>query len=205
MTNPRTATWLPLWRLFRSWGDKVLILAAIVAAAIALTRLGSRVIRPSRAVEAGDQPGSGVVVRAEVVHLWLPETLLDEARHQPISAVARSHGEVRSLPEPLGREKLWYVLTIRGHQQNGRYADVTHVRHHYRNPEHFSEFLKAVATAAGHPPIDSTSDFSKAEVHIIPGELSEREPSEVVNELLSRQLPPLERSQGSSRVRDRQE
>jgi hypothetical protein len=203
MTNPRKATWRRLWRLFRSWGDKVLILAVIVAAAIAFTRLDSRVIRPSRAVEAEDRPGSGVVVRGEVVHLWFPEILLDEARHQPISAVARSHGEARSLPEPPGREKLWYALTIRGHQQNGRYAHVTHVRHPYRNPEHFSEFLKALATAAGHPPIDSTPDFSKAEVHIIPGELSEREPSEVVEELLSRQFPPFERSQGSSRGRNR--
>jgi hypothetical protein len=186
MTNPGTATWLPLWRLFRSWGDKVLILAVIFAAAIALTRLDSRVIRPGRAVEAEDQPGSGIIVRAEVVHLWLPKTLLDEAQLQPISAVARSHREARSLPEPLWRQKLWYALTVRGHQQNGRHADVTYFIHPYRDPEHFSDFLKALATAAGHPPIDSTSDFSKAEVHIIPGELSEREPSEVVKELLSR-------------------
>ena len=190
MTNPRTATWLPLWRLFRSSGDKVLILAVIIAAAIAFTRLDSRVIRPSRAVEAEDQPGSGVVVRHEVVHLWFPEALLDEARSQPISAVARSHGEVRSLPAPLGREKLWYALTFRFLQRNGRYASVTYVRHPYRNPEHFREFLKALATAAGHPQIDPTSSFSKAEVHIIPGDLSEREPSEVVKELLARQFPP---------------
>ena len=193
MTNPRTATWPPLWRRFRSWGDKVLILAVIVAAAIAFTRLDSQVIRPSRTVEAEEQPGSGVVVRYEVVHLWLPETLLDESRHQPISAEARSHAEVRSLPEPLGRQKLWYALTIRGHQQNGRHASVTYIRHPYRNPEHFSEFLKALATAAGHPPIDWAPNFSKANVHIIPGELSEREPSEVVKELLSRQVPPFER------------
>jgi hypothetical protein len=190
MTNPRTATWLPVWRLFRSWGDKVLILALIVAVAMAFTRLDSRVIRPGRAVEAEEEPGSGVVVSDEVVHLWFPEALLDEARSQPISAVARSHAEVRSLPEPLGREKLWYALTVRCHQRNGRYASVTYVRHPYGNPEHFSEFLEALATAAGHPPIDPTPRFSKTEVHIIPGDLSERKPSEVIEELLARQFPP---------------
>jgi hypothetical protein len=148
------------------------------------------VIRPTRAVEAEDQPGSGVVVRGEVVHLWFPEALLDEARNQPISAVASSHGEVRSLPEPLGRVKLWYALTIRGQQRNGRYASVTYVRHPYRDPEHFSEFLNALAMAAGHPPINPTSNFSKAVMHIIPGDLSDREPSEVIEELLARQFPP---------------
>jgi hypothetical protein len=100
---------------------------------------------------------------------------------------------MRSLPGPLGREKLWYALTIRGHQQNGRSASVTYVRHPYRNPDHFNEFLKALAAAAGHPPIDRAPDFSKAELHIIPGDLSEREPSEVVKELLSRHFPPFER------------
>ncbi len=185
MTNPGTATSLPLWRLFRSWGDKVLILAVIVAAAIAFTRLDSRVIRPSRSVEGEDRPGSGVVVRYEVVHLWFPQTLLDECDTSPFPLWRKSWGSPIP-PRTTGCEKLWYALTIRGHQQNGRDASVTYIRHPYRNPEHFSEFLKALATAAGHPPIDPTPSFSKAEVHIIPGELSEREPSEVVKELLSR-------------------
>ena len=63
-------------------------------------------------------------------------------------------------------------------------AEITFIRQPYRESKFFQEFLDVLATLAGNPPIDSTSNFSAAEVHILPNELSEREPREVVEGLL---------------------
>jgi len=59
------------------------------------------------------------------------------------------------------------------------------------------EFLDVLATVAGNPPRYPALHYSGAEVHILPWEPSEREPSAVVEELLSRPFPPFERTQRS--------
>ncbi|MFI5458683.1 MAG: hypothetical protein ACHRXM_24905 [Isosphaerales bacterium] len=197
MTKPITVTWLLQGRLLRNLGDKVLIVVLIVATGIGLTWLDSWAIRPGRELELHDNPGSGVTVRAEVLHLWLPQTLIDLARNQSMSLVALTHQESRTSLERRGQD-LWYALTTRSHQVNGRVADVTFIRHPYRDPQFFQEFLDVLTTAAGNPPFYSASDYSGAEVHILSAELSEREPREVVEELLSLRRPLSERSQGSS-------
>jgi len=176
----------------------------LVAPVIGLTWLNSCASRPSRLLEPDDKPGSGITVRAEVLHLWLPETLIDLAGHQAEYSVPQTHHELQTSLERRGQEKLWYALTTRGYQVNGGITDITFIRHPYRDPEHFQEFLDVLATVAGNPPRYPTLHYSGAEVHIPPGELSEREPSEVVAELLSRPFPPFERSQGSGRGRNRQ-
>ena len=140
--------------------------------------------RPSRLPESDDKPGSGVTVRAEVLHLWMPETLIDLAGHQPLSSVVQTHDELPTSLERRGKEKLWYALTTRGHQVNGGIADITIIRHPYRDPQHVQEFLDVLATVAGNPPSYPTKHYSGAEVHVLPVEVSEREPSEVVEELL---------------------
>ncbi|MFI5457632.1 MAG: hypothetical protein ACHRXM_19490 [Isosphaerales bacterium] len=86
MTKPITVTWLLPGRMLRSLGDKVLIVVVIVATGIGLTWLNSWAIRPGRQLEPRDKPGSGVAVRAEVLHLWPPQTLIDLARKQSDSA-----------------------------------------------------------------------------------------------------------------------
>jgi len=176
----------------------------LVAPVIGLTWLDSCARRPSRLLEPDDNPGSGVTVREEVLQLWLPETLIDLAGQHSESSVAPTHQELRTSLERRGQEKLWYALTTRSYQVNGGIADITFIRHPYRDPEHFQEFLDVLATAAGNPPRYPTLQYSGSEVHILPGELSEREPSEVVEELLSGPFPPIERSQESSRGRKRQ-
>jgi len=176
----------------------------LVAPVIAFTWLDSRASRPSRVLEPDDKPGSGVTVRADVLHLWLPETLIDLAGHQPESSVPQTHHELQTFLERRGQEKLWYALTTRGYQVNGGIADITVIRHPHGARQHFQEFLDILATAAGNPPRYPTLHYSGAEVHILPGEVLERDPSEVVEELLSREFPSFERSQGSSRGRSRQ-
>jgi hypothetical protein len=204
MTNPRTATWLALGRLLGRLGEKALMVLVLVAPVIGLTWLNSCASRPSRVLEPADQPGSGVIVRAEVLHLWLPETLIDMAGRLPESSVAQTHQELQSSVGRRVLERLWYASTTRGYQVNGGIVDITVIRHPYRDSEHFQEFLDVLATVAGNPPRYPTLHYSGAEVHVLPGELSEREPREVVEELLSRPFPSFERSQGSSRGHNQQ-
>jgi hypothetical protein len=195
MTNPRTVTWSTPGLLLGSWGEKVLMVFVLVAPLIGFTWLDSCASRPSRVLEPDDQPGSGVIVRAEVLHLWLPETLIDLVGHQSEYLVSQTHHELQPSLERRGHEKLWYASTTRGYQVNGGIVDITVIRHPYRDPEHFQEFLDVLSTVAGNPPRYPTLQYSGAGVHVLPGELSEREPSEVVEELLTRQFTPFERSQ----------
>jgi hypothetical protein len=175
-------------RLLRSWADKAMLLALVAATAIGLAWLDSRVIRPGRGLEPQDDPRSGVTVRNEVLHLWLPETLSELAKHQPFTAVAQQHQQLRTSLERRARESAWYALTTRAHQANGGMADITYIRHPYSDSQTFQELLDVLATAAGNPPLHSTLNLSGARVHILSSELSEREPSEVVRELLRGQL-----------------
>jgi hypothetical protein len=199
MTNPRTVTWLALGRLLRRWGETVLMLFLLVAPVAGFTWLGFCASRPSPVLEFDNQPGSGVTIRAEVLHLWLPETLIDLAEHSPVCSVPQTHHELQTTLERRVEEKLWYALTTRGYQINGGTEDITVIRYPYRDPQHFQEFLDVLATVAGNPPRYPTLHYSGADVHVLRGELSERDPSEVVEELLARQFPRIERSQRSSR------
>jgi hypothetical protein len=156
-------------------------------------------------LEFDNQPGSGVTIRAEVLHLWLSETLIHLAGHSPMCSVPETHHELQTSLERPVHEKLWYALTTRCYQINGGTAHITFIRYPYRDHEHFQEFLDVLATVAGNPPRYPTLQYAGAEVHSLPRELSERDPSAVVEELLFRQFPCFERSQGSSRGRNRQD
>ena len=76
MTNLVAATWRGAERLLRRWGGGILIVNMLLATAFGVMLLDSRVIRPGRTLASPESPGSGIVVRSEVVHLWLPEALL---------------------------------------------------------------------------------------------------------------------------------
>ena len=125
MTKPVGATWLALRRLLRNWGEKVLIVFVLGATAIGVTWLGFKEGRPGRALEPGSHPGSGMTVRAEVLHLWLPEALIDLVGERSESSVVLTHKELRTLLERRGRENLWYALTTRAHQVDGGVAEIT--------------------------------------------------------------------------------
>jgi hypothetical protein len=197
MTTPDMLTWLPLRRRFRSLVHGVFMVAMIVATAIGLTWLDVRALWPGQGVGPEDLPGSGVIVRTEVLHLWLQESLMEPAGPQPESSVARTHRELRAILECRGQEGLWYALTSRGHQVDGGSADITLIRHPYGDAEHFREFLDVLATAAGHP----TPYHAGAQVHFVAGDLSGREPREVIEESLSPPSLPRESLRESSRDR----
>jgi hypothetical protein len=96
---------------------------------------------------------------------------------------------LQRLLELQDRRRLWYALTFRAHQFNGKVVDLTFIRRPYDNPRHFPEFLEILATAAGNPPRGPDADYSKASVSIIAQESSKREPRDVMAELLKGPFP----------------
>ena len=166
---------LPLGALFSRLVGNLMIVVVFVTTAIGLTQFDALAPRPSGAPEFSDPPGSGVIVRSEVIHLWLPEILVDPARHEFPALVARTHQELKKALERRGQENLWYAITVRGHQANHGAADISFIRYPYREPENFQELMDVLATVAGSPPRHSSADYSAAIVHIIPAGMSRRE------------------------------
>jgi hypothetical protein len=177
MTNSNAVTWRLLGRLLWSRGEKFLMLGLIAALALGSTWLNVGASRPSRRLEADDLPGAGVIVKTEVVDLWLPETLIDLVDHRPECVLARTQQELRTTLECRGVDDLWYAYTIRCYQVNGGVGDVTFVRRpSLCESQNFAEYLNVLATAAGNPP----GRYASAEVHILPGNLSARQVREAV-------------------------
>src|SRR5262245_9495306 len=110
MTTPRTVTWLAIRRQLRSWGEKVLMVSMLVAAMVGLSWISRSACGPSRAVDPDDKPGLGVVLRTDVLRLWLPGTLIEFAEHRPQSLAPQTHSQLRALLERRGQTDLWYAL-----------------------------------------------------------------------------------------------
>jgi hypothetical protein len=190
MTYPTAVPWLALWRLLLRWGDKVLLVVVIIAPAIGWMCLDSRRVRPSRSHESKNFAGSGTLTHVEVVDLWVPETMLDAGRRQPDCAAAPAYAELRSTINRRTWDNLWYALTIRAYQVDGGAADITFIRHPFREPCYVKEFHHVLAAAAGISPRHSTVGYNRAEVHILPVDVAEREPREVMEALLFHPFPP---------------
>jgi hypothetical protein len=157
----------------------------ITVAGFALTHLPSLATSRGQERQFGNYPGAGVLVWAELRHLWLPESLIGLAERQPELAVLRSHRELHSVLKRLGEENLWYALTIRCHQVNGDVSDITFIRHPYHDVGQFQEFLAILAKATRNSPRQPAMGISKATLHLIPGDQLAREPREIMEELIS--------------------
>ncbi len=166
---------LPLGVLLSRIVGNLMIVVVLVTTAFGLAQLDALAPRPSGALEFSDPPGSGVIVRSDVIHLWLPEILVDPARHDFPAPVARTHQELKNAFERRGQENLWYAITIRGHQANHGAADISFIRYPYREPENLQELMDVLAAVAGRPPRHLSADYSAAIVHIMPAGMSERE------------------------------
>jgi hypothetical protein len=173
------------------WGGNVWMKVALAAAVIGLARLASGTTQPDQQLDCSDRPGEGTIVSSEILRLWSPGTLTNLVRRQARSPVVRDHGCLRRWLESQDEKDLWYALTVRGHQVNGDFADITFIRRPYEEHQHFPEFLAVLATVAGNPPHQPTADFSTASVQILPEEISRRDPPEIIRELLGLPSPGL--------------
>jgi hypothetical protein len=145
----------------------VLVLAA---GGLALTDFASDVDKKDQNLADGDRPGAGIIVRSEVLHIWLPPAFVEWATRQPSSGVMRTHEDLKRFLERRGQEKLWYATTTRGHQANGNSVDLPLVRQPYSEPNSFPEFLEILAVAAEDSSDEATDKFSSASVHVLPEE-----------------------------------
>jgi hypothetical protein len=175
MPKPIMMIDLPLGALLSRLVGNVMIVVVFLTTAIGLTQFDALAPRPSGALEFSDPPGSGVIVRSEVIHMWLPEILADPARQEFPALVARTHQELKKMLERGGQENLWYAITVRGHQANLGAADISFIRRPYCEPENFQELMDVLATVAGSPPCHPSADYSAAIVHIMPAGVSQRE------------------------------
>jgi hypothetical protein len=175
------------------WADTFFLPIVCAAGVMGLACLSVHMGRQDPELESANQPGSGIIVRSEPIHLWLPRTLIELARRLPRSRAVRTHDELRRFLELEGREDLWYALTARGYQVNGAFVDITVIRRPHDDAPHFPELLAILATAAGDPSSHPDADFSRASVHILAEESLKCEPREVMTGLLGHSSPNRDR------------
>ena len=150
----------------------------------AFTRSDWHPARPEAELEPGNVPGSGMAVRTDALHLWLPEAWSELAKRDSSLTGARTRAELQRYLELRKREGLWYALTQRMYPANGRSTDITYIRRPYDDPRGLSECLDLIAELSGDISVDSTADFSNVTIHVVPDVQSKNDPREVIAELL---------------------
>jgi hypothetical protein len=166
-------------RLVSIWGSKIFMVLVFAAGAMGLTYFASVMSKKDQNLADGDQGGAGIIVRLELLHIWLPPALIELVEREPSSGAIRTHEELKRFLDHLGRQNLWYALTARGHQANGELVDLPFVRQPYKEHVLFPEFLKILAMAAE----NSTDEFSSASVHVLTEEIARCEIRDVMAEL----------------------
>jgi hypothetical protein len=159
------------------------LVTVIGVGSIGLAFFASNMARQDRLAGFDDEPGSGIMIRSEVIRLYLPRTIIELAKRQTQQPALRTHDDLRRNLELQHQQNLWYALTVRGLQVNGELVDLTFIRRPYSDPARFAEFLDVLAAVTGNPP-DLWRNLSSAGVTFIPDELSVREPREVMSELI---------------------
>jgi hypothetical protein len=172
------------WKVVAIGGRKLFTLIVIGGGSLGLTLFASHLARQDRVPEPDNHPGSGIIVRSEVLRLWLPQTLIELAKRQTLPSRIRTHEELQRTLECLCQRDVWYALTARAHKVNGERVDLTTIRWPYRDSRYFPELLDVLALAAGEPPSDPTPGFSDVSISVLPDDSLKREPREVMREVL---------------------
>src|SRR5262249_51717794 len=136
-------------------------------------------------VHPGDPEGTGVDERSEIVEIWLPKALYDLVNDEPELHTVRSGAELRSRLKANGSAPVWIAFRVRHFSRDGRSTDIRHFNYPCdESGPVFRQCLDLVATAAGKPPHYPLVDFSAAKVGIIPDPLMQRNPRDVLDELM---------------------
>jgi hypothetical protein len=162
----------------RSWLERAGLLAFAGAGAVGLVRLADHVTTPQ------SEGNGGIIVRNELISLWFYPGLLELAQSPEDLAACRTLEGFRRYAEEHGLEKAWYVITSLAYQVNGETVVLTTIRRPYDLTEPFyPEFLGVLAIAAGKPPHNPLTDFSKDKVRVIPRRFLHADPRAVLDEL----------------------
>jgi hypothetical protein len=162
--------------LFQKAGTTVVCIAGIVGLIYVSFQAG--------APGPDDSAGSGIIVRVEVIALWIPRALHDMAQLQDGAPVFLSPEAVHTELKRRGLNDAWYALTYRGHQVNREFVDMTQIRRLSAAADHLDELQAVMAKAAGRPPQYDGLDFSLARVEVIPDTLQAVDPREAVTRLI---------------------
>jgi hypothetical protein len=174
-------------RTRRSWLEMIVLVAFALAGTVGLARLAHHVTARK------EEGNGGIIVRSEVISLWMHPALFDLAYLPHDAAARRSFAGYRKYIEDLGQEKAWYVITVKGFQANGETIILTTVRRPYEMLEPlFPEFLDILALAAAKPPTYPATDFSRVKVGVIPTRLLNADPCEALSELSTLEPRPSE-------------
>ncbi|SIO40524.1 hypothetical protein SAMN05444166_4432 [Singulisphaera sp. GP187] len=172
--------WLRRLSPVRDESIGVAILLVLVSAGLVWVSLHPA--PPTQGDEYDEVPAnSGTIVRSEVIHLWLPESIRELA--SPQSSVVRDPSDLRRYLERRNLQDLRYAVTIRGHQPNGDYYDIHFIRHPCESPVHFQELLNILADVSRAPGHEKAANFPGASTHDISEAVLSREPSEIIAEL----------------------
>jgi hypothetical protein len=144
----------PLYGLTAGWALVLLVGPGLMG----LTLFGRHLARQEQLPEIDNQPDGGIIIRLEVLGLWLPGALIELAQRQAEQPLIRTHEELQRTLEHRHQRNAWYALTVRAHQNDGGFEDLTFIRRPHDDPYHFPEFLDVLAAAEGNPPADSTAD-----------------------------------------------
>jgi hypothetical protein len=155
---------------------------AMIAPVIGLMWAG-----PPKAVPTPEgPPGSGIVVRSEVIAIWMPRVLRDLAMQNNGPPVALAPEALEAYLARKGWRPAWYALSYRAHQVNGKFAETTQIRRLSEASDHIDELDAVMATAAGKPPRFEGGDFSHARVEVIPESLQAVDPREAITRLMAK-------------------
>jgi hypothetical protein len=166
--------------------QKLLLICVIGGGSLALTLVAHQSAHRDREFEPENEADGGLVTRRELLQLWLPETLIDLAHRQTGPSRVRTHLELQGLLDGRRQRDLWYALTLRAHQVNGGFDDITLIRWPYSDCAHFPELIDILAVAAGEPPSDANFSSSTPTVSVLPDRLLHREPREVMRDALGK-------------------
>jgi len=159
----------------------LLTVVFIGAGSMALIHFASSMARQDQLAGSDSEPGgSGIMIRTEVIRLYVPQALIELAHRQTEQPSIRTHEDLRQRLEMEHHQNLSYAVTARGLQVNGEFVDLRFIRKPYSDPARFAEFLDVLAAARGNPP----HDFEQATIEQIFDESSERELREVMSKLL---------------------
>ena len=146
----------------------------IVSGVMGLIRFATQVGRQNQLLADADQAGGNIIIRSEMLHVWVSPLLVDLAKRQAECGEIRTHKDLRRFLELRSQINLCYVVIMRGYQVGGNFDDIPFVRQPYNDAEHFPEFLDVLAAAAENSWDEPTDLFSTVSVHILPEKFAER-------------------------------
>jgi hypothetical protein len=114
-------------------------------------------------------------VKEHVTHIWLSEPLVNLAKRERWSVEPERHQQTRKILAGEGGHGFFFAFTLQLRHAKGIFGYIDYIRYPIREPDNVRELVEVMATAAGNPPQNRTTDFSNAVIHVVPAVTSRQE------------------------------